>query len=512
MSKIGKATFGLIIVTMISKILGFGRELALTYVYGASEIADAYITAVSIPGVLFASIGATLATIFIPLFYEVDKLKGKSESLKFSNNILNIVLILSAVLVLFSFIFIEPLVKIFAISFTGEKLQITIKFAKVIIFGVTFIGLSNIMTAWLQMNGNFNVPGMIGIPYNILIIGGVLLSSKGNVSIMIIGTLLGIASQFFFQLPFAIKYGYRYKVYINLKDVYIKKMMLLIVPVFIGSAVNQINSVVDRSLASTLGDGIITVLNSANRLNSFVLGIFIVTITAVVYPILSRLSNENNRDQFVQSIANSINLVILLIIPISVGSIILSEPIVRVVFERGAFSSDATIMTSIALKCYSIGILGFGLREVLNKVFYSLQDTKTPMINGVLAVGFNIVLNFIFIKSFGYAGLALATSLAGIVCIILLFISLKKKIGYFGQDKIIKTMVKSLISSSIMGIVTIVAYKLLDNMLDIGFIQDAIALFGSIGVGAIVYIGLTLILKVEEVNLITNRIKAKICR
>lgn len=512
MSKLAKATLGLMIVTMLSKFLGFCRELALTYVYGASASSDAYITAMSIPNVLFASIATSLSTTFIPLFYEVDKVDGRKKAIKFMNNLLNIVIVISAIISILGFIFTEPLVKIFAMNFTGEKLELAVVFTRIMIFGVIFIGLSNIMTSWLQINENFTVPGMVGFPFNIFIILGIFISSKGDIEIMAIGTLIGIASQFFFQLPFAIKYGYKYKFYININDKYIKKIIWLIVPVFIGVGVNQINIVVDRSLASTLGDGLITILNSANRLNGFVTGIFITTIAAVIYPTLSKLSNENNKDKFSDSVVKSVNSVILLIIPISMGAIVLAEPVVRIVFERGAFNSDATHMTAIALACYSIGMIGFGLRDILSKVFYSLKDTKTPMINGALAMGMNIILNLMFIKFLGYAGLAIATSLSTLICIVLLFRSLKKKIGYFGQDKIIKTLGKSLISALVMGGITLVSYKFLANALGLGFIKEAIALGGAVGIGVLIYGILIILFKVEEVNIAIDMIKKKLNR
>ncbi|MGL6107386.1 murein biosynthesis integral membrane protein MurJ [Romboutsia sp.] len=512
MSKVAKATIGLMIVTMLSKVLGFSRELALTYVYGATGPADAYITAVSIPTILFASVATALATTFIPIFYEVDKIDGRERSIKFTNNVFNILVILSTMIAIIGFIFAEPLVKVFAMNFSGEKLILAVSFTRIMIFGLIFIALSYIMTAYLQISGNFTIPGMIGFPYNIFIIGGIILSANGNINIMAIGTLIAMSSQFLFQLPFAIKNGYRYIPYINIKDQYIKKMLGLIIPVFIGVGVNQINSIVDRSLASTLGDGFITILNSANRLNGFVVGIFIVTIASVIYPALSKLSNDDDKEKFVTSVAQSVNTVVLLIIPISAGAIVLAEPVVRIVFERGAFDVEATKMTAIALACYSIGMIAVGLREILNKVFYSLQDTKTPMINGALAMGMNIVLNIILIKYLGHAGLALATSISALICIVLLFRSLKKKIGYFGQDKILNTMVKSLIAAVCMGIVTMLTYKLLSNVLDVGFIQEAVSLFGSIGLGAIVYTGLVVLLKVEEVNIVVNMVKSKLNR
>lgn len=510
MSKVAKTTFCLIIITMLSKVFGFGRELVLTYIYGTGYISDAYITSMNIPTLLFTTIGSAIGTTFIPLFYDIEKELGNKKSLSFVNNILNIVIIISTIVALLIFIFTDPIVKIFAIDFSGHRLELAIQFTKVMAFGIIFLGISSIMTAWLQIKENFTIPGMIGLPFNIFIVAGIIISSNGNLNMMAIGTLVGFISQFILQLPFAIKKGFKYKLYINFKDEYIYKMLRLVIPVFIGVGVTQINGIVDRSLASTLPEGTITILNSANRLNGFVLGLFITTIASVIYPTLSKLSNDGNKEEFLKSVLSSINSVIILIIPISIGAIVISEPIVRCVFERGAFNESDTSKTAIALACYSIGMVGFGLREILNKVFYALQDTKTPMLNGAIAMGLNVVLNIILIKLWGYAGLALATSISSLICISLLFSSLKKNIDYFGQDKILITTIKSLISAIVMGCITQFSYNSLTNILGLGFIREVVTLFGSIVIGVIVYGTLIIALKVEEVKLIKNMVEKKI--
>ncbi len=354
------------------------------------------------------------------------------------------------------------------------------------------------------------MPGLISVPKNIIIIVSIILSVKYNPYIMIWGTLIGIATEFIFQLPFAIKSGYKYQLYINIKDKYIKKMSWLIGPVLIGVAVNQINTMVDRTLASTLVEGSISALNYANKLNGFVMALFITSVGAVIYPMLSKLSSEDNKEKFISSVVQSINSVILLVIPISIGAIVLATPIVKLLFQRGEFDARATSMTAIALIMYSIGMVAFGLRDIIGKVFYALKDTKTPMINGAIAMIMNIVLNIILVKYLQLAGLALATSISAIVCIFLLFGSLKKKIGYFGQDKIIKTTIKSIVAAVVMGIVTYFVYNIVSNLLGLGFAKEAVSLAISVGVGAITYGILVVVLKIDEINVITNMVKKKL--
>jgi len=509
MSKVAKATLGLMVVTMLSKCLGFARDMVLGAAYGLES--DMYIMAMNIPRVLFALLAAAIATTFIPLYYENQKKGGNEKALKFSNNILNITFVLGVVLSIFAFIFAEQIVRVFAFGYKGDKFTQTVIFTRIMIFGGLFSGLSSIMTSFLQINGSFKIPGLTGIPFNIIIIISIVLSIKlNNIYILPIGTLLAMASQFLFQIPYAYKKGYRYKAVFDLKDEYIKKIIYLVSPVFIGVAVSQINTTVDRALASTLNNGSVAALNYANRLNGFVMGLFIASVGAVIYPMLSKLSLNNDKESFSESIVKSTNIIILLVMPISIGAIFLSTPIVSFLFERGKFDSQATQMTSIALVFYAVGMLGFGLREILTKVFYSLQDTKTPMINGVISMILNIVFNLILIRFMGHAGLALGTSLSALICIELLFKSLKNRIGDFGQGDIIKVMIKSLISSIFMGIIVFFINRLFSDILGIGFFGEAISLFGSIGIGLLVYLIFISLLKIEEINIVSDLIKNKI--
>ena len=512
MSKLAKTTALLMVATMLAKVLGFGRELVLASAYGASMYSDAYLTAMNIPIVIFAIIGTTLATVLIPMYFEVNNEQGELSANKFINNISNIVIVLCLIMAVLGFIFAKQIVKVFAVGFEGETLRVAIDFTRVTIIGIVFTGLSYVMTAYLQIKNNFTIPGLCSVPKNIIIIISIILSTFYNPYIMIWGTLIGTAFEFLFQLPFAMKEGYKYKPYLNINDKYIKKTAWLVMPVLVGVAVNQLNAMVDRTLASTLAEGSISALNYANKLNSFVMALFVASIGAVIYPILSKLSTDESKEKFTESIVQVINSVVLLVIPISVGAMVLATPIVKLLFERGEFDSRATSMTAIALVMYSIGMVAFGLRDIIGKVFYALQDTKTPMINGMIAVGMNIVLNLIFINYLGLAGLALATSVSAILCIILLFYSLNKKVGYFGQDKIFNTTWKSLVSAIVMGLGAYFSYELLIGFMGSSSIGEILALGLSVLVGVIIYAILVIVLRVEEISMVTNFIKKKFKR
>lgn len=500
-----RTTILLMIIAIVSKIIGFGREMILSYFYGASNITDAYLISLTIPTVIFSFIITSISTGYIPIYSQIEKEYGQKEGQNYTNNLLNILLILITIMIGFSSLFTEQIVRIFASGFEGATLALAIKFTKVSLVGIYFTGIFSILCGFMQIKGKYMIPALIVFPLNLIIILSIILSVKFNVMILAIGGVMALVVQVALMIPFVRKEGYRYKPVLDIKDKNIKKMAYIALPVIIGASVNQINLLIDRTLASLVTVGGISALSYSNKLNLFVQGIFVASIATVIYPTISRMVAENNMSGFKKSIAESINTVNILIIPATVGAMIFSGPIVSMIFGRGAFDSSAITLTSSAFFFYSIGMAGYGLREILAKSFYALQDTKTPMINGTIGVILNIILNIILSKCMGIGGLALATSISAIFTTGLLFISLRKKIGAFGMKGITISFVKALGASLVMGL----AAKLSFNGINAHASQN-LALIAAIGVGAVVYGVMIYFMKIEEVDSLIGMVKGKI--
>jgi len=340
-----------------------------------------------------------------------------------------------------------------------------------------------------------------------LTITAIILSSNGKLTILVIGSVLAIASQLLLLIPFMYRKGYRYHFVLDRRDEYLKKLIYLSLPIIIGVSVNQVNILIDRTLASRIVEGGISALNYANKLNDFVQGLFVISIVTVMYPLISKMAAEKNIAGLKKTLSESISGINLLVVPATVGMMIFAEPIVRMLFGRGAFDEQAVVLTSSALFFYALGIVGYGLREVLSRAFYSLQDTKTPMINATIAVGLNIILNIILSRFMGIGGLALATSISALFCTLLLFISLRKKIGHFGLKEITLSFGKIVLASILMAIVAKLANEVLLTQ-----IGANLSLLASIGMGAIVYFGIIYFMKIKEVEEIILQIKKEIKR
>ncbi len=495
----------LMLITILMKILGFTREITLSYFYGTSNISDAYLISLTIPGVIFAFIGTGIATSYIPMYSNIVNEKDIKSADRFTNNIINFILIICTLIVIIVLFFTEPIVQLFASGFEGGILELAVKFTRISILGIYFTGLTYVLNGYLHYNNNFAIPALMSIPFNLINILSIILSVRLSSLILPFGSVVAMAFQLLFIIPFVYKKGYRYRFILDKHDEYLKKMIYLSLPVIIGVSVNQINVLVDRTLASKVAIGGISALNYSNRLIMFIQGLLVTTIATAMYPMISKMAAEDNIDGMKKSVSEAINSISLLVIPATIGAMLFAEPVVKLLFGRGAFDPRAISMTSDALFYYSMGMIGFGLREILSRAFYSLQDTKTPMINAAIAMAMNIVLNIILSKYMGIGGLALATSISAIFCTVLLFISFRKKIGSFGLKNITISSIKILCASLAMGVIAKLSYDVL-----LKHISDNLSLIAAIIIGAVVYFVIIYFMGVEEVDSMIKAVKNKL--
>lgn len=499
-----KTALIIMLLTIITKVLGFAREIILSYFYGASNITDAYLISTTIPGTIFAFIGAGIATSYIPIYSNVLKNDGEEYANKFTSNLISIILILCSFIVLTVLSFTGPIVKLFASGFDTETLKLAVAFTRIGIVSIYFSGLIFVIDGFLQIKGKF-IPSIIsGIPLSIVAILSIILSSQGNVMMLAIGNFCAILVQLLFLIPSIRKSGLRYSFNFRINDQYIKRMLLLSIPVIIGVSVNQINVLIDRTIASHLVVGGISAITYANRLNLFIQGIFVMSMATVFYPMISKMAAENEMKKLKATISEAITAISILVVPATVGSMVFSKEIVLILFGRGAFDQQAIEMTTSALFFFSLGMIGFGLREILTRAFYSLQDTKTPMVNAGIAVVLNIILNLILSRYLGLGGLALATSISGIFCTLLLFVNLRRKIGGFGIKQLSLSFMKILFASLLMGLVSRLSYLLLNGML-----TTNLSLLISISIGFIIYTGLIILFKINDVEILIGTLKNK---
>ncbi|MDP3443886.1 MAG: murein biosynthesis integral membrane protein MurJ [Ignavibacteria bacterium] len=510
-NKAAKSIFIIIIFGIGSKMLGFVREMLIAARFGSGFDTDTFFIALTATGLFTSMFTQSLSTTMIPIMSNVENNEGKEGKKRHTNNLLNIVVVLSLGVMILGWIFSPLIIRLLAHGFKGEQFELAVSMMRIGMPVVVFSGIIGIYGGYLHSESMFIETSAAQFPFNFTyIIFLLFLSSFLGIKGLMVTSVLAVSSQILILFPGIKKTGYKYKFILNFKDPYIKRMLHLIIPVLVSVAVNDLNQIVDRSLASTLVEGSISSLNYSARLNSLVLAVFITAIATVLFPMLSYEAVKETYDNFKKLVRNGVNIILIITIPATIGMVVLTDPIVKLTFERGAFDSVATQMTSQALLFYALGLVGMALRTFMERVYYSLQDTKTPMLNGFLAVGLNIVLNFMLIGPMAHRGLALATSIATTVTTGYLFYGLRKKIGPLGLSIIVRCGAKALAASIAMGIVVYQIYYSLINSFAGGTVLELGMLLFSIGVGVIVYLVIMYFLKVDEMTWFIRLFKKKL--
>lgn len=506
MSTIKKTAIIITIISLCTKLLGFGREIVLAYFYGTSYIVDSYLMAVAIPGIIFGWL-TSLSVSYTPVYTDIRVNLGEEKAKNFTNNIISIALTLSAICAIFGCIFSQYLVKIAAPGFEGEVYNLTNTFVKVSVFTTIFNVSAQILVSYLNCDNKFiqsNISTLVISSTQLVVI---YLSSKIGKEFLIYGTVLSNFVQLALLYIFSYKNGFIYKFELKITQE-IKQAFIILMPIFISSMLTQINNFVNKMFASGLSEGSIASLNYSMIIRTFIFYIFTIALTTMIYPMLSKSMAENNIQSVKSMISKAVNILVILFVPITIGAILLSEPAISFVYERGKFNHESTINTAIAFQMYSISLLPLALRDVITKVFYSMKDTKSTMHVSVFTVGLCVAFSIILVKPLGHVGLALATSLAETITIPLFFYFLRKRLGNLGMKNSIIIFLKSAIASAVMGVVVYLTIKYISPILPAGKIYKLISIGISAGCGGITYFILMLLLKVKEMDFFTKTIKS----
>jgi putative peptidoglycan lipid II flippase len=490
------------LITLISKVTGFAREMVIAGSYGAGVATDAFRVAQGIPTLFFTSIGTALATVLIPIFTQNFKEGGKDKAFSFARKLTTITLVITGGLSLLGVIAAPWVVRLFAPGFSGQAYDISVQLTRIMFPGLLFTVLAYLATGVLQSLGQFTVPALTGLPMNFIVIAVVLtIGSKFGIYALAWSTLVGIMLQYLIQWPSLRKRGYCFYWKFDLQDPSIRQVGKLITPVILGTAILQINTLVDRMFASNLPAGSISVLDYCNKLTGLVTGIIIIAVGAVALPKFSQLAVSEKRGELSSLVGQVLSALNALIIPMAVGLAVLRVPIVRFVYERGAFTPQDTELTASALLFGSVGLVGVGMREMAARAFYALKDTMTPMINGIIAVIVNIVLLFLFVGRFnwGIAGMASASSCSFLLSGIFLTVLLKRKLGSIELRSFLGSLWRSCVAATIMAVAIWLLYPILDAaILGTGFLAQAIKLCLTIIASVIVYIVVLTLLRAKE--------------
>ncbi len=445
------------LATLCSRILGFIRDVVIARLFGVYVYAQAFVVAFKIPNLLrdLVGEGATNAA-FVPVFSEYTVKHTKEEFWELTNVVLNILLVLLAAITVVGIIFSPFLVRIIAPGFMAspEKLATTIKLTRLLFPYILLVSLAAYAMGVLNSLKHFSVPAFAPCLLNLSIIIFALLFGEG-IKGLASGVLVGGVLQLAVQIPVLYKKGFRLKFTRGLSHPAAKQIGILMLPRLVSSSIYQLNNFIDSIFGSLklVGEGGVAVLYFAYRLILFPLGIFSNALSQVILPTFSHQVLEENHDNLKHTLSFGLRTIFFIMLPASVGLMVLSRPIISTLFEGGRFDAYSTDMTARVLFFYSIGLFAYGATKILQSCFFALKDTLTPTKIAGLALGVNIILNTILMFPLKLAGLALATSISGINTFFIMFFILKKRLSPFNAQPIISSFLRILIASIFMGAV-----------------------------------------------------------
>lgn len=507
-------------LTFLSRIFGLVRDQLFAALIGAGFFADAFVIAFRIPNLLrdlFAE--GALSNAFVPTFTKTRMQESEESAWIVVRILFAWILIIVGILTLAGIIFAPQLVQLIAPGFDSieGKKELTILLTQIMSPFLLFVSLASVLMGIHNSYSRFTLPALAPVFFNwVSIACGAIIYFMGfetRIAVIgwAIGTLLGGFAQFAIQLPpFMKKKLNLWPSFSGLvSNSHVKNIFLLMIPSIIALSGTQINILVNSILASMLEQGAPSWLNYAFRLMQLPIGVFGVAISVVALSQASRDMAANKMDQFHENVRNSVQLAYLLTIPCAVGLWILAEPIIQLIYERGAFTHQDTVQTALALMFYAIGLPFYASVKVKAPIFFTIQSSRVPMMASLAGVGFNIFFNLMMYKQLGHVGLALGTSLGVMINsgILTFFYHRKMKLPYSISGT--ASRLKIILASILMGIATQRMWTMvIEHSWDRGkylLVSPLIVIF----ISGIFYIGIAWLFRIDEMRKLVLTLRSR---
>ena len=443
--------------TAISRVLGFVRDIVIARFFGTAVYAQAFVVAFRIPNLLRDLVGeGAVNSAIVPVLTEDLSKNGKDSFFKLSQVILNIMFAALLAMTLAGILASPIIVRLIAPGFTAdsEKFRLTVTLTRVLFPFLLLVGLWAYAMGVLNSLGKFASAAFGSCFLNLAMIASAALFGE-NVFGLAVGVLAGGVLQLLVQFPSLYASGWRARLTADFSHPKAKKVGRLMAPRILGTCVYQFNvfiSTILASLSGIVGEGAVAAIYYANRIWQLPLAVFGIALAQAALPTMSKHVALNDMGKLKETLLFSIRIVFFVLIPSSVGLMMLAGPITRVLFQRGAFTEYSTSITTSALFFYAAGLVACGGLKVLVNAFYALGDTKTPVKTAFFSVILNLALNLILMWPLKVGGLTLANSISVTVNFIALYILLRKRLGDFGTHLIRDSLVRVTAASAVMAV------------------------------------------------------------
>ena len=488
-----------------SRLLGVVRTVAIADTYGDSPELAAYWVAFRLPDLIFQVMaGATLGAAFIPTFARLFTKQSEEAAWRLASSVLNLVALATIAAAVLGFLLAPLLVPLMAPGLDEKGLAVDL--TRLMMLSPVLFAVSGMFMATLNARHHFLFPAMAPIVYNLSIIAGAFFFD--DVHALAAAVVIGAALHLVVQLPALVAVGMRYQPIARWRDPAVREVARLMAPRVLGLGAFQLNFVVMTFFASTVSDEAISAVNYAWLLMMAPLGVFAMAISTAVFPTMAEQATDD-RGQLRRTLETSLRMILFLTIPSGVGLMILSQPLVAFLLQRGAFDKASTDLTQAALLFFAVGLFAHAAIEILSRGFYALGETKTPVVFAVVALVANLILSAVLVGPLEVRGLALSVSLSAILNAVLLFWTLRARLEGFdlaGLGRSVgRTLLASVVMAEVVGFYLILLHQA--GHLDTGRLLDAfLALAGGGLLGSFIFLAASRALRSEEVETLLRRL------
>jgi putative peptidoglycan lipid II flippase len=527
---IAKAAGILSLGNVASRVLGLVRETVIADVFGASPWVSAFEVASRVPTIIYdLLIGGLLSAALVPVFSDYASPEKRQELWRIFSVVLSLTVVILGLIVFFLELLAPVVTWLLGGGFDAQLQAVTTRMIRIILPAVLFFGLSGMVTGLLYTLKRFTYPAFGAAIYNFGIITcALLLADKVNIYSLGLGILLGAMLQLAIQLPDL--RDVRFSFSLDLSDPALRRILGLYLPVVLGLVVSEIGIIIDRNLASRTGGESIAWMRFATQLIQLPIGLVSTAVSLAILPTLSQYGSEASSEQnsisnvkrqtsnvkretsdFQQTLAQGLKMVLVAIIPATIGLFVLATPVVALLYQHGEFDARDTVQTAMALRYYLLGLTFAAIDMPLVFAFYARKDTLTPALVGVLGVVVYLIVALSLIRPLGMIGLILANSAQLTIHALTMLVLIQKRIGGLGGHGIMALAFKALFASLVMGGVTYLALSGLQRVLDANTLVGKLVIVGGAGgVGLATYLGMIALLRVEEARLVGEMIWRKV--
>ena len=492
--------------TAISRVLGLVREMVSAYFFGVSGLINAFTVAIQIPNLVRALVAdAALSGAFVPVFSELLERGEKQRAWRVASTLFWLtLLVLGGVTALF--ILLAPLL-LRPFGDPGGDLDLAVGLSRVLFPIVVLLGLSGIVVGILNTYGHFALPALAPVAWNLVIVLGLLLGVPRieeesdqlylYAGVVVLGTLV----QLLLPVPWLRRLDGRLTLVIDWRDPAVKRVLVLMLPVTLTIGLINVNFVVDTLFASRLLDPELApaAIDKAFRLYMLPQGIFAVAVTTVLFPTLARLAARGDEPGLRRALDGGLRQIAFLLVPAGLVSIVLAEPIVRLVYQRGEFTADDTVIVAQCLQAFSIGLVFNGWMLILNRAFYAVQSNWVPTVIALGAVVLNAGFDALFYR-LGIWGIPLATATVNVVGAATLLVMMRRRVGMEHVGRTLGVVARILLAAAVAAGASLATWYGLDAWLGESLAAQIVSLGGAFVVAGGVYAAAARALGVRELD------------